>query len=113
MTKADIMKLVYSEKELRHVDAAIPQIVWDMIDTSIHVMDYNQGHGVLVNLETKAAEQGINLMDMEYNTEKATIELLKKQLKRLQIYFQSIGSEQSYWDIIESTKEEFFNRKQH
>jgi hypothetical protein len=53
------MKLVYTEQELRHVDSAIPIQLWNGIDTSIYVMDYNKNRifGELVNLKTRLEEQ--------------------------------------------------------
>lgn len=55
MSKGELMKLAYTKEELRNVDSAIPIELWNKIDTSIHVMDYNgQGcFGKLVNLEDK------------------------------------------------------------
>ena len=54
MNKGDLMKLVYSQKELRNVDSAIPKEMWDKVDTSIHVMDYNESSlGSIVNLYDK------------------------------------------------------------
>jgi hypothetical protein len=61
MTKGELMKLIFTEKELGNIDSAIPIELWDKIDTSIHVVDYNRGHGVLTNLITKAAERGVDL----------------------------------------------------
>ena len=50
--------LVYSKKELRNVDSAIPKLMWDEIDTSIHAMDYNNGSmGVVVNLLKKLSQK--------------------------------------------------------
>jgi len=63
MTKGDLMKAVYTKEQLRHVDSAIPVQLWDKIDTSVHVVDYNAGHGELVNLITRAATQGINIKE--------------------------------------------------
>ena len=61
MTKGDLMRKVYTEDELCNVDTAIPIELWKKVDTTIHVVDYNEGFGILVNLETKAAERGITI----------------------------------------------------
>ena len=68
MTKGKMMKLVFREEELGNIDSAIPIELWDKIDTSIHVMDYNNGRGVLTNLLTKAAERGVDLKYGERQT---------------------------------------------
>lgn len=58
MTKGKLMKLVYIEEELRNVDSAIPIELWDKVDTSIHVMDYNNSClGELVNLQERLKQQ--------------------------------------------------------
>lgn len=59
MNKGDLMKLVYTEAELRNVDSAIPIELWNEIDTSIYVMDYNNNgpFGKLVNLMDRLREQ--------------------------------------------------------
>jgi len=57
MTKGDLMREAYSVEELRNVDSAIPMNLWNEIDTTIHVMDYNgNGLGTLVNLEERISE---------------------------------------------------------
>jgi len=63
MNKGQKMKLIYSDEELRHIDSAIPIGLWHKIDTSIHVVNYNEPHryGKLQNLETEAASRGIDL----------------------------------------------------
>lgn len=45
-----MMKKVYTEAELRNIDSAIPMDLWEGIDTSIHVMNYN-GNGAFGKLE--------------------------------------------------------------
>jgi hypothetical protein len=58
--KGELMRLVYSEKELRNVDSAIPMSLWGDIDTAIHVYDYNtNSFGDLVNLERLAEKKSI------------------------------------------------------
>lgn len=69
MTKGEMMKLVYTEDELRRIDSAIPKEYWDgkepsiQVDPAIHVMNYNEPHnwGVLENMEHIAENRGINL----------------------------------------------------
>lgn len=57
MTKGDLMKQAYTPEELRNVDNAIPIHLWSEVDTSIHVMDYNNSAlGELVNLKERIAE---------------------------------------------------------
>lgn len=59
MNKGELMAMVYTEAELRNVDSAIPIEYWNIIDTSIHVMDYNNNgpFGKLVNLMDRLKEQ--------------------------------------------------------
>jgi len=42
VSKGDLMKLVYSEEELRNIDSAIPANVWDEYPPIKHVMNYNE-----------------------------------------------------------------------
>lgn len=64
-----MMKLVYSAKELRNIDVAIPKVYWDgkdksiQVDTAIHVVNYNEPNrmGKLENMEEIAKERGIDL----------------------------------------------------
>jgi hypothetical protein len=42
MNKGDLMKLVYTKEELRNIDSDIPRDMWDQVDTSTHVMNYNK-----------------------------------------------------------------------
>ncbi|MBN2617229.1 MAG: hypothetical protein JXR64_02830 [Spirochaetales bacterium] len=54
ITKEELIKMVYSEKELQNVDNRIPPILWAMLDTSEYVMDYNENSaGRLTNLYAK------------------------------------------------------------
>lgn len=59
MNKGELMALCYTQQELRNVDSAIPIEYWNIIDTSIHVMDYNNNgpFGKLVNLLDRLKEQ--------------------------------------------------------
>ena len=41
MNKGDLMKLVYTKKELQNIDSGIPKEYWKGHDTSTHVMNYN------------------------------------------------------------------------
>lgn len=63
MTKGDLMKMVYTEQELKNVDSAIPMHLWEGIDTAIHVMDYNNNgaFGELVNLKELAVKRNIKI----------------------------------------------------
>ena len=58
LSKGELMKLVYTEEELRRVDPDLPIECWKELDTSIHVMDYNEPHcnGKIVNLVEKYEE---------------------------------------------------------
>ena len=63
MKKGELMKLVYTQKELRSIDSAVPQPLWDKINTSIHVMNYNNSgaFGDLENLYKVALKRGIKI----------------------------------------------------
>lgn len=69
MNKGQLMKLVYSEEELRSVDSALPVAIWDRIDTAVHVMDYNEPHrfGKVINLVTEACNRGVNIKEHGWN----------------------------------------------
>lgn len=69
MNKGDLMKLVFTEDELRNVDSAIPMNLWNKVNSSIHVMDYNQSSafGTLVNLYKKAMQK--NIIGIDYSDE--------------------------------------------
>jgi len=70
MNKGQMMKLVYTEQELRNIDSAIPIEYWNkknpeiQVDPAIHVMNYNGDNGCfgkLENMETVALERNIIL----------------------------------------------------
>lgn len=67
MTKGKMMAMVFSKKELQSIDSAVPVILWDRINTAVHVMNYNEPnrHGILVNLETESCNRGVNLKENE------------------------------------------------
>jgi hypothetical protein len=70
MNKGQMMKAVYTAKELRNIDSAIPMAYWDgknpdiQVDSAIHVMNYNEPtpYGKLENMEEVAKERGIDLI---------------------------------------------------
>jgi len=58
--KGELMRLVYTEKELRNIDSAIPMSLWPGIDTAIHVYNYNTNKfGELENIERIAEKRNI------------------------------------------------------
>ena len=60
MTKGDLMKIVYSEEELRYIDSAIPMEYWKTLETYYHVVNYNnKGLGVLEDMRIVAKERFI------------------------------------------------------
>jgi hypothetical protein len=68
MNKGQMMKRVYTEKELRNIDSAIPIEYWkdkdnnpNYKDPAIHVMNYNDNgaFGKLENIEEIATERNI------------------------------------------------------
>ena len=68
LSKGDLMKLIYSEKELKAIDSAIPMNVWETHMPVCHVMNYN-GNGVfgkLENLFDVAKERGIDVSEYEH-----------------------------------------------
>lgn len=74
MNKGEMMRKVYSERELRSIDSAIPQQLWREINTVIHVMNYNNNNmGSLENMEEIALERGIDI-----NEPLSKIELLAR-----------------------------------
>lgn len=66
-----MMKLVYSEEELRNIDSAIPIEFWNgadpdiQVDPAIYVMNYNGENksvfGCLENMEEIAKQRNIKL----------------------------------------------------
>lgn len=69
ISKGEIMELVYGEN-YTNIDSAIPQPLWDKINTRIHVVNYNKDHGTLENIIKEAMKKGIelpqNIIDEEY-----------------------------------------------
>lgn len=69
MNKGQIMKAVYTEDELRNIDAGLPKPYWDgiepnlQVDTYWHVMNYNKPYtlGKLENMKLIAKERNIKL----------------------------------------------------
>ena len=65
--KGELMKAVYTKKELQNIDSAIPIEYWNgknpeiQVDTAIHVVNYNQGWGVLENMEKIAVNRKIKI----------------------------------------------------
>ena len=63
MNKGDLMKLVYTEEELRNIDSAIPKYLWKTIDTSVNVMNYNgSSMGVLEDMLKKKTLKGEHIV---------------------------------------------------
>jgi hypothetical protein len=60
MSKGELMELIYGEG-YKNIDSAIPLGLWDKINTRIHVVNYNKGHGVLENLIKEAKRKNIVL----------------------------------------------------
>jgi hypothetical protein len=68
-SKGDLMKAVYTEEELRHIDSALPIAYWDgkdptiQVDTASHVVNYNPPNswGVLENMHLIAKARGIKI----------------------------------------------------
>lgn len=89
MTKGELMKKVYSEKELGNVDSAIPAMFWPMLDTSEYVMDYNENNlGRLTNLyaklwhkENKASHYYVTVLDF-VNGKVETFKYTDKDLEK-------------------------------
>ena len=63
ISKGDLMKLIYTEEELKNIDPATPIETWDECPSIHHVMNYNSRilMGKLENLFDVAEERGINL----------------------------------------------------
>lgn len=63
VSKGDLMKLVYSEEELRSIDSAIPMSIWDTHKPIGHVMNYNVNRifGECENLFDIAEQRGIKI----------------------------------------------------
>ena len=63
ISKGDLMKLIYTEKELKQIDPATPMETWEEHPPINHVMNYNSRVllGKLENLFEIAEERGINL----------------------------------------------------
>lgn len=60
-SKGELMKLVYTEKELHNIDVAIPMELWQEVDTATHVMNYNDkgAFGELEDMEVIAKQRNI------------------------------------------------------
>jgi hypothetical protein len=69
MNKGELMNLVYSEKELKNIDAGIPKEYWDgknkeiQVETYFHVMNYNEPStlGLLEDMRLIAKSRNIDL----------------------------------------------------
>lgn len=69
MNKGQLMKLVYTEKELRNIDAGLPKEYWDgknkdiQVDTYFHVMNYNHNRpfGKLEDMREIAKERSVDI----------------------------------------------------
>lgn len=60
MTKGEMMKTVYTEKELRNIDSAIPMEMWKDVRVRVCVMNYNDSiFGNLENMLEVAKERKI------------------------------------------------------
>ncbi len=64
MTKGELMKSVYSKEELRNIDCAIPMEYWETHETYWHVMNYNNGNGVLQDMRVIAEKRFIIINQM-------------------------------------------------
>lgn len=60
ISKGEIMKLVYGEN-YTGIDSAVPQHLWEYVNTRIHVVNYNGSHGVLENIILVAMQKHIAL----------------------------------------------------
>jgi len=63
MTKGEMMKKIYTEKELQNIDSAIPISYWEKVNPHLYVMNYNDNgaFGKLESLLQVAEERDINL----------------------------------------------------
>jgi hypothetical protein len=62
MTKRELMENIYSPKELKNIDSAIPIELWDEHPPAYHVMNYNNlKFGKCENLLKLAKEKGLKL----------------------------------------------------
>ncbi len=61
MNKGELMKLVYSEDELRAIDSATPMSTWEEFPPIDHVMNYNEQRifGKIENLFDEGVERGV------------------------------------------------------
>ena len=63
ISKGDLMKLIYTEEELKNIDPATPMETWKEHPPINHIMNYNNRvlNGKLENLFDVAEERGIDL----------------------------------------------------
>ena len=63
VSKGDLMTIIYSEKELRNIDSAIPIQLWEEYPPIRHVMNYNEStiFGNCENLFEIATQRGIEV----------------------------------------------------
>lgn len=64
LSKGDLMTMVYGEG-YSNIDSAIPQALWEQVNTRIHVMNYNN-FGQLENLMLLAIKKEL---DIDYKEE--------------------------------------------
>jgi hypothetical protein len=89
ISKGDIMRTVFTKKELNSIDSATPMNLWDEYPPINHVMDYNEPHrfGKIKNLEEEAKLRGITLYHdvqlnyKEFGTVVEALEILKQKSK--------------------------------
>ena len=63
VSKGDLMKLIYTEEELRRIDSAIPIEMWETHPPIRHCMNYNDNtiFGKCENIFDVAEERGIEV----------------------------------------------------
>jgi len=68
-SKGDLMEAVYTKEELRNIDSAIPMELWDKVNTTTHVMNYNDkgAFGELEDMLEVAKQRNIKIKCINTN----------------------------------------------
>tara|TARA_B100001245_G_C22580548_1_gene288616 strand:+ start:178 stop:429 length:252 start_codon:yes stop_codon:yes gene_type:complete len=68
ITKTELMKLIYTEEELKHISIVTPQETWEEHPQINHVMNFNDRvlNGKLENLCEVAKERDISIPYTKY-----------------------------------------------
>lgn len=88
LNKGEMMKLLYTQEELRHIDSALPMHYWKKLNTYWYVMNYNHNRmGALEDMRVVALQRGVDLelKDIPHDDEKNWLVVLDHATNNLYI----------------------------